>query len=211
MLHILSHSVEGNGQDGHGMISVDDRDLTDGSINSESVERHIDTDIHIEGLVSVIEKQTKAIQQAIELFTVSLSTVVATTALSGTQPEDSQRKEDLKLNESSLGDVDVDVITSGTGACAQPVMSADDMLDQVRGIIDEILQVSDDKVAAESEEGHVQKLGSECGRAAVRKGFSSVVMYIQKIIDNPNVSRYVFWKSYFIRCFTLMCLFDICG
>eukprot|EP00603_Paraphysomonas_imperforata_P013659 CAMPEP_0114471850 /NCGR_PEP_ID=MMETSP0104-20121206/12059_1 /TAXON_ID=37642 ORGANISM="Paraphysomonas imperforata, Strain PA2" /NCGR_SAMPLE_ID=MMETSP0104 /ASSEMBLY_ACC=CAM_ASM_000202 /LENGTH=383 /DNA_ID=CAMNT_0001645777 /DNA_START=334 /DNA_END=1485 /DNA_ORIENTATION=+ len=176
-----------------------DRDMTDGSLNSESVDRQHDPDIH--GLVTVIEKQTAAIQQAIELFTVNMASVVAAHTLgtsasasasddsmtSNTHTSEGNRTEDCRIDNYSGGDN-----SSGDESRKgeKKLLSAEDILVEVHRTIDEMIHQGRED-GGDKGPGAQDRGGEEAVRStAVQKGFSSIVMYIQKIIDNPNVSRY---------------------
>lgn len=137
--------------DGGVAYAQDCRDLTDGSsLNSGSASRQ-GSDSDVLRLVSVIERQTSAIQQAVELFTASVATTAAVTALS---------KE--PLSESAVSEV------GGSGESDKRVENAEEILERIR------------QVVIEMEE-------RECD--ATGKAFGCIVMYLQKILDNPNVTR----------------------
>jgi hypothetical protein len=177
----------------HHLELLDDRDLTDGSLNSESVSRHGDADVS--RLVTVIEQQTTAIQQAIELFTANVTSIVAAstlgesnaamsapTAVEKTAGVSSTRMKqedcDAIVDGSSVGDIK-SIHEEGANR-----VTFEDILAQVQQIIDEMRHPRDSDV-----DGDAVSNALASRSATVQRAFSCIVMYIQKIIDNPNISR----------------------
>lgn len=146
---------ESDGAEKYGQAHIfDERDLTDGSIQSDSMESR--SNPNIDKLVTVIEKQTSAIQQAVELFTSKMA------------------------SQSTKSSVEDSLLPAEKAYMDAESMSQDTIVENVKDAISRIVNTyrNDDEC-----DGSISF-------SQVRKGFSSIIMYIQKIIDNPLISRY---------------------
>lgn len=178
-----------------------DRDLTDGSLNSESVVRPDESDMG--RLVNVLEQQTTAIQQAIELFTVNVSSLVAMSALREDKTSDplsapptSTSVEHTPPSQESVSEkADNGISNNNTNSNAAQDEATDNGIRSPESILLDIQQIIHDMTRQNGEEtpDRVVKEGNTDKAnplsAAVHRGLSSILMYIQKIIDNPKISR----------------------
>jgi hypothetical protein len=177
------------------LLEDNDRDLTDGSLNSESVSRQEDSDIG--QLVSVIEKQTTTIQQAIELFTVNMTSLMAASSLSeeGTIPASptSPSGSTLSATRKEEQDLKTDGHTNDDSEDKESqsvTTSPEEILVYIQQLIDDMIQHSEEEETRGRMDGDTDTDSDTTNSlSALQRGFSSIIMYIQKIIDNPNISR----------------------
>ena len=147
-------------------LGGNDKDMTDGSLNSESISRHDDSEIG--RLAHAIDKQTIAIQHAIELFT------------SGIGSASDRRTTNSSDHLASTGVAKADRDSNSNGPSENQVKTLEEILEGIESSIKNVTDVGDSN-SAES----------------IQRGFSSIIMYIQKIIENPNISRYIQANIYF--------------